>query len=110
MRLQPKFAGGCGRINASLLPPCRFVATSMDLAMMTATERHCELVADLAAERPVLGEAQMMRICRPATANQAWLLGYKPDVPAVANPARLGMGELTLVNARGTGWPGPPLT
>jgi hypothetical protein len=51
MRLQPKLASGSGRINASLLPPCRFVATSMDLAMMTATERHCELVADLAAER-----------------------------------------------------------
>jgi len=62
MRLHPKLAGGSGRINASLLPPCRFVATSMDLAMMTATKRHCELVADLAAERPVLGEAQMMRI------------------------------------------------
>ena len=62
MRLQPQRAGGGGRVDASLLPPGRFVAAAMDLAMMAAAERHRELVADLAAERPMLGEAQMMRI------------------------------------------------
>jgi hypothetical protein len=30
-----------------------------------------------------------------------------PDVLAVANPARLRMGEFTLINARRTGWPDP---
>ena len=62
MRLQPQHTGGGGWIDASLSPPCRFVATAMDLAMMAAAERHGELIADLPAKRPVLGEAQMMRI------------------------------------------------
>ena len=34
----------------------------MDFAMMTAAERHGELVADLAAKRSVLRKAQMVRI------------------------------------------------
>jgi hypothetical protein len=37
-----------------------FIATAMDLAMMAAAERDRELIADLAAGRSVLGEAQMM--------------------------------------------------
>ena len=62
MHLEPQRTGAGGRINASLLPPRRFVATAMDLAMMAAAERDRELVADLAAERSVLSEAQMMGI------------------------------------------------
>jgi hypothetical protein len=42
----------------------------MDLAMMAAAERHCKFVADLAAKRPVLRKAQVMRIGWRATANQ----------------------------------------
>jgi hypothetical protein len=34
----------------------------MDLAMMATAERHGEIITDLAAKRPVLGNAQMMRI------------------------------------------------
>jgi hypothetical protein len=34
----------------------------MDLAMMSAAEWDCKLIAHLAAKCPVLGEAQMMRI------------------------------------------------
>jgi hypothetical protein len=63
----------------------------MDLAMMAAAERDRELIADLAAKRSMLGEAQMMGIGRPAATNQTGLLGDKSDVLAVANPARLGM-------------------
>ena len=62
MRLEPQSAGGSRRIDAGSLPPCRFVATTMNLAMMAAAERHSELVAHLAAKRRLLGEAQMMRI------------------------------------------------
>jgi hypothetical protein len=36
MRLQPQRAGGDGRIDAGLLPPSGFVATAMDLTMVTA--------------------------------------------------------------------------
>jgi hypothetical protein len=62
MRLQPKRTGSAGRIDASIFPPCCLVATAMDLAMMAAAERRRELIADPAAKRPMLGEAQMMRI------------------------------------------------
>ena len=40
-------------------PPCGFVARAMDLAMMDPAQRHGELITDLAAQRAVLGEAQM---------------------------------------------------
>jgi len=54
MRLEPQ-SGGSGRIDAGSLPPGRFVATTMDLAMMAAAERYSELIAQL-------GKAQMMWI------------------------------------------------
>jgi hypothetical protein len=92
MRLQPQRAGGGGRVNASLLPPCRFVATAMDFAMMAAAERHGEFVADLSPERPMLGKAQMMGIGWRAAANQTRLVGDKPDVVSVTNPTWLGVG------------------
>ena len=92
MRLQPQAPGSDGRINASIFPPCGFIATAMDLTMVSPAERHGELIADLAAKRPVLGKAQMMGIGWRAAANQTRLLGDKPDVLAVADPVRLGMG------------------
>ena len=91
MRLEPERAGGSGRIDAGPLPPGRFVATAMHLAMMAAAERHGELVAHLAAKRRMLGKAQMMRIGGYAAANEAGLLDDEPHVLAVANPAWLGM-------------------
>ena len=69
MRLEPERAGGGVRINAGLLPPCRFVATAMDLTMMAAAERHSELVADLATKCLLLGKAQMMGIGWRTAAN-----------------------------------------
>jgi hypothetical protein len=62
MRLQPERASRGGRIDASFLPPCRFIATAMDLAVMSAAERHSEFVADFAAKGPVLCSAQMVGI------------------------------------------------
>jgi hypothetical protein len=40
----------------------------------------------------MLGKAQMMGIGGRAATNQTRLLADKPDVLAVADPARLGMG------------------
>ena len=62
VRLQPERAGSDSRINAGIFPPCGFIATAMDLAMMAAAQRHGELIADLATECAVLREAQMMGI------------------------------------------------
>ena len=103
MRLQPQRAGSDGWINAGLFPPCGFIATAMDLAMMASAQRHGELIAHLAAERAMLREAQMMGVCRPAAANQARLFGHEPDVLLVTKAARLGMGQLALVDAVGNG-------
>ena len=62
MRLQPQRAGGDGRIDTGLFPPCGFIATAMDLTVMAPAQRHGELIADFAPERAVLREAQMMGI------------------------------------------------
>ena len=82
----------CGRrIRINLLPPRRLVTAAMNFAMVSAAERYRELVAHLAAKRPILGKAQMMRIGRRAAADQTWLLGHEPHVFAVAYPAWFGM-------------------
>ena len=57
MRFEPQSAGGSRRVDAGYLPPGRFVATTMHLAMMAAAERHSELIAYLAAKRRILGKA-----------------------------------------------------
>ena len=49
MGLQPQRAGGDGRINAGILPPCGFIATAMGLAVMAPAQRYGELIAGLAA-------------------------------------------------------------
>ncbi len=81
---------------------------------MAPAQRYGELIADLAAERAVLREAQMMGIRGPAAANQTRLFGDEPDVVPVTKPARLGMGQLALVDAVGNGCPSglcrPPLS
>ena len=76
MRLQPQAASRGDWIDTSLVPPHRFIATAMNLTMVSATERDRELVADLAAERRCLGKAQMMSIGRTPAADEARLLGY----------------------------------
>src|SRR5262249_49406222 len=75
MRLPPEAASSGGWIDTNLVPLRRFIATAMDLTMVSATERDRELVADLAAERRCLGKAQMMGISGTAAADKARLLG-----------------------------------
>jgi len=62
MAFEPQRASRHRRVYASLPPPCGFIATAMDLAMVSSTQWDDELIADLASERPVLSEAQMMGI------------------------------------------------
>src|SRR5262245_31995416 len=61
-RLSPQLAGDLDRIDAGVLPPGCFVADAMDQPMVDTAERHRELVARLAAKRPRLQMAQVMRI------------------------------------------------
>jgi hypothetical protein len=80
----------------------------MHLAMMPSAQRHGELVADPAAECPVLREAKVMGVCRSAPANQARLFGHKPDVLLVTKAPRLWVGQPALVDAIGNGRPSRP--
>jgi len=98
MGFEPKRAGRNGRINPGLAPPCGFIAAAMDLAMMASTQGDSELIADLASKRPVLREVQMMVIRWETAANEASLLGYVPNIIAVANPARLRQRQHALVD------------
>src|SRR6266568_2724736 len=71
--------------------------------MVQPAERDGELVAHLAAERPLLGEAQMVRIAGPPPTNQAGLRGDELQVRPVPIPARLPDRQHALVNAGGLG-------
>jgi hypothetical protein len=56
----------------------------MEFAMMDAADRDRVLVADFAAQRPGLGEADMMRLGGGATADDAWLGGDESAVLLIA--------------------------
>jgi hypothetical protein len=86
MALQPQGTSGNGRINARLFPPVRFIATAVDLAMMTATQGDREFITHFAAKRPRLRKLQMMSVCRAAAADQTRLIGNQSNVIPVANP------------------------
>ena len=85
MRFPPQRTGRRGRIYTGGFPPLGLIAATMDLAMVPSAQRDSELVADLAAERAALSKAQMMRIRRLPTANQAGLLGHESDVMSVTD-------------------------
>jgi hypothetical protein len=70
----------------------------MRFAVMAAAQRHSELIAHLAAERRMLGKAQMMRIRGQAATDETRLFGDKSHMFAVANPAGLGMSKFTFID------------
>lgn len=77
---------------------------AMKLAVMTAAQRHGELIADLAAERPALGKAQVMGVAGFTSADQTSLLRHKAHMLTIADAPRLGMGENRFVDESGTGF------
>ena len=96
MRLSPKFVGDSHGIQAQLRPPRRLFGIAMHLAMVGSAERHRKFVADFAAERPGLGEAQVMGVGRLPRAYQARLGGYKLPMELVAQSARFGRNSVVL--------------
>jgi hypothetical protein len=56
----------------------------MQLPMVAAAERNSKFIADFQTKGPGLGEAQMMRIGRLASADKAWLRSNKPQIGFVA--------------------------
>jgi len=85
----PQDAGDNSRIDLSLSPPCGFIAAAVNLAMVPPTQRHRELVTDLAPESRRLREAQMVSVCGASPTHETGLPGNVPDVIAVPDAARL---------------------
>jgi hypothetical protein len=98
MRFKPERASSPKWIYPSVLPPRTFTAAPMDLTVMGAADRHGEFVADLAAKCTSLREAEMMRIRRPPTANQARLFHHVSDVVTVTEPPRFREHRHTLID------------
>jgi hypothetical protein len=73
MGFKPQRARGAGGIEPKLLPPHRFIPVTVKFAMVSPAQRNREFVTDLAAERPVLGKAQMVGVARMTSADQAGL-------------------------------------
>ena len=97
--LSPEPAGDVEGIDPSGHPPAPLVADPVQGAVVRPAQRHHEFVADLAAQRPSLGEAQVVRVGGGAGADQAGLPGDEPQVLLVA--VALGLGDLqqALVDA-----------
>jgi len=75
----------------------------MGCAVMGAAQRYDEFVARLAAERPRLHVAKMMRVRWLAAANEAWLLGHVAQMVTVTVATRRGNCEDTLIDTFGLG-------
>jgi len=58
----PERLGGPDGIDPNLGPPPCLVAGAVELAVVSPAERDGEFIAHLAAKRPGLGEAQVVRI------------------------------------------------
>ena len=99
--LPPELTGDFDGVDPGRRPPGLLVAGAMDRAMMRAAERDGEFIAGLAAERPRLQVAKMMRIGLFAAADEARLLGNIAKVLAVSIAPRCRNHEHALVDALG---------
>ena len=99
--LSPELTGDLDRVDAGRRQPGLLIAGAMDRAVMRAAERDGEFIAGLAAERPRLQVAEMMRIGLFAAADETRLLGNIAKVLAVSIAPRCRNGEHALVDAVG---------
>jgi len=97
--LPPELTGDLDGVDAGRLPPRLLVAGAMNRTVMHAAERDGEFVAHLAAERPRLQVAKMMRIGLLAATDETRLLGNIAKVLPVAIAPRGSDCEDALVDA-----------
>ena len=98
--LSPELTGDFDEVDPGRRPPGLLIAGAMDRAMMRAAERDGEFIAGLAAERPRLQVAEMMRIGLFAAADETRLSG-NAKVLAVSIAPRCRNDEHALVDALG---------
>jgi hypothetical protein len=70
--------------------------------MMAATERHSELIADLAAKCWRLRESEMVGICRASAADETSLLGDGFNMLPVANASRCWQRQHAFIDNSGS--------
>ena len=97
-RLLPKVPGDPKCIDIRSLPPRDFITRLVQLPMMTSTQRHCEFVADLEANRARLRKTQMVRITWLASTNETCLVRHELQVSFVPQSFGFGDRECAFVN------------
>ena len=98
-RLRPEGRGNEVRVDPEPAPPCGFITAAVDLAMVNSAERHRELIAHFAAERPRLRRAKMMGIRGLTAANEAGLRGNELTMVFVADAPRFADRKHAFVDA-----------
>jgi hypothetical protein len=100
--LLPKAQRRCFGINVDQRPPCFLVDLAVQLAVVNATKRDSELIADLAAEGARLHETEMVGIAGLPATHQTRQGGDEVEVLLVADPPRpLGhLATTTSISAR----------
>src|SRR6266851_4467012 len=98
LRLLPQLAGRLERVDAGCGPPAAFVARAVEFMVVGAAERDRIFVTDLAAKRPSLGEAEVVRIAGLSPTEQAGLRGHEFEVGLVPVPSRLPDRQQALVD------------
>jgi hypothetical protein len=99
----PEAVRGFERVKAFCRPPIYFPPGAMQFAVMCATKRNGEFVADLLSKSTRLCKTQMVRVARLAAADEAGLPGHKAQVLLVPKPLGLRQGQEAFVDAG----PGP---
>ena len=90
-------------INADLCPPCCFVATSMNFAVMSTAQWDRELITHLASERSALCKSEVVRIGRTPAANQTGMSCDEFHMLSIAKSSRLRMGRTAFFDPLDSG-------
>ena len=83
-RVLPEPERNWKRINVDLVPPSGFITLAMKLAVVHATNRDDELIADPVSECTRLHKREVMRIGRRPAAYKARLPGHELPVLFIA--------------------------
>ena len=100
MTFEPQITSNNHRINARFKPPLSFIAATVNLAMVSPTQRNGELIAGLAAERTSLRKSQVMCVCRLPAADEARVFGNRSHVISVPHPTQFRNGQSALIDPR----------
>jgi hypothetical protein len=84
----PKAERYRSRVDLHPLPPRPFVANSVKLPVMEATQRHGKLIRYSAAESAWLREPKVVSLAGPSAAHGTWLNANEAKVIFIAASAR----------------------